>query len=207
MKIRDAILAESLPLPPIPADLAYQFVVAGNGLFIRAEDSRIEAMVPVALGAVHGLEFVETSARLKVPRVTPQFLWAIAKSARAHLPNEAIYQFSWEDDLWRCFMPQNTASPVGLDFEDRAGAVIDLHSHGTSSAFFSETDDGDEQGLRFYAVVGQVDRDWPQIAVRVGVYGHTWNVTQTTVFEGGPFVQVDPEVEQVLAEWSDEESR
>jgi PRTRC genetic system protein A len=208
MRIRDAILAEALPLPPIPPELAYQFVVAGNGLFVRAEDSRMEAMVPVVFAAVHGLETVESYARLKVPRVSGQFLAAILKSARAHLPNEAMYQFSWESrgdgEAWHCFMPFNKATPGKLDFEDRAGAVIDLHSHGALRAFFSKTDDDDEKGLRFYAVIGQVDHDFPQIAVRVGVYGYTWTVPQTTVFEGGPFVQVDPEVELVLAEEEDE---
>lgn len=215
MKLRDAILAESLPLPPI-GDLAYQYVVAGNGLFIRAEDSRMEAMVPAALAYVHGLEPVDTFARLKVPRVPAKFLWAIHQSARRHLPNEAMFQLSWEEvnyvPSWRCFMPYNTANPVKLDFDDRAGAVIDLHSHGTASAFFSDTDDGDEQGLRFYVVVGHVDRsvvdvEPPQIAVRVGVYGHHWNVPLATVFDGdGPFVQVDPEVELVLAEAEDDRS-
>ncbi len=206
MKMRDAILAESLPLPPIPQDLAYQFVIAGNGLFIRAEDSRIEAMVPVALGAVHGLEYVESYAKLKVPRVPTQFLWAIAKSARAHLPNEAIYQFSWEDDLWRCFMPQNTATPVALGFADRAGAVIDLHSHGTLSAFFSDTDDRDEQGLRFYCVIGEIKLIQIPIACRVGVYGHHWDCPFTTVFEDNEyFVNCDSEVELVLSEEDYEE--
>lgn len=206
MKIRDAILAESLPLPPIPADLAFQYVVAGNGLFIRAEDSRLEAMVPVALAGVHGLELVEPYARLKVPRVPSKWLWAIQESARRRLPNEAMYQFAWDAGAWRCSMPQSTASPAALEFEDQAGAVIDLHSHGALSAFFSETDDSDEQGFRVYVVVGHVERsvldlEPPQIAVRVGVYGHMLNVPIETVFTGpGPFVQVDPEVELALAE-------
>jgi PRTRC genetic system protein A len=173
-------------------------------------------MVPVAIAHVHGLEQVEPYARFasRVPRVPCQFLWAIAKSARRHLPNEAMYQFSFDgsvdetgeltDEGWRCVNTTRATNPASLEFDDHAGAVIDLHSHGTLSAFFSETDDEDEQGLRFYAVIGQVDRDCPQIAVRVGVYGHTWNVPQTTVFNGGPFVQVDPEIEQVLKEWEDE---
>ncbi len=206
MNIRNAILAESLPLPPIQNDLMYQFVVAGNGIFIRAEDSRMEAMVPVALAHVHGLEYVVPHARLKVPRVEAKWLWSIHKSARQHLPNEAMYQFRWSNEglaRWKCTMPQNLAEPTpgALTFDDDGLAVIDLHSHGTLEAFFSENiDDADEQGLRFYAVVGHVDQDFPQIEVRVGVYGHTWNVPQTTVFEGGPFVQVDPEAEAIVRE-------
>ena len=218
MKIRDALLAESLPLPPIPPGLAYQYVVAGNGLFIRAEDSRMEAMAPVALADVHSLEIVEPYARLKVPRVPAKWLWAIQASARKHLPNEAMYQFLWQGTKWHCAMPQIIASHAALEFDDRAEAVIDLHSHGTLSAFFSPTDDGDEKGLRFYVTVGHVDRSvialatveegTPEIACRVGIYGHIMSVPVETIFDGaGPFTQVDPDaemlaqdIEHVLAE-------
>jgi PRTRC genetic system protein A len=208
MRIREAILAESLPLSPMASDLAYQFVVAANGLFIRAEDSRMEALVPVALASVHGLEIVEPYARLKLPRVGPGFLFAVQQSARRHLPDEAMYQFVYEPTrnaigAWRCLMPEAEASAGAVNYKDHPNAIIDLHSHGIGSAYFSEIDDGDEQGLRFYVVIGQVDRDWPQIAVRAGVYGHMWNVPQTTIFEGGPFVQVDPEIEMVLVEAED----
>jgi PRTRC genetic system protein A len=217
MHIREAILAESLPLPPMAPDLAYQYVVAGNGLFIRAEDSRMEALVPVALTFVHGLEIVEPYARLKLPRVAAGFLAAVLESARRHLPNEAMYQFIYAPTRgavspWKCCMPEAQASAGAIHYDGDPEAVVDLHSHGLAAAFFSDTDDGDEQGLRFYVVVGEVNRSIvdlegkpPQIAARVGVYGHRWNVPVETIFDGpGPFVQVDPEVEMVLAEVDDE---
>jgi PRTRC genetic system protein A len=206
MKLRDAILAESLPLPPIPAGLMYQYIVAGNGLFIRAEDRRMEAMVPVALADVHGLELVESYVRLKVPRVPANWLWSIQESARKRLPNEAMYQLLY-DDGWRCVMPPTQASAAALAYEDRPEAVIDLHSHGTLRAFFSETDDRDEQGFRLYIVVGRVGHsivdlaDPPQIAARVGIFGHFESVSIDDIFAGdGPFVQVDPDVEMVIEE-------
>lgn len=208
MKIRDAILAEELPLSPIPQDLMYQYVVAGNGLFIRAEDSRIEAMVPVAYAHNHGLEKVEPYAKLKVPRVPAAWLHSVLRSARARLPNEAMYQFFYRGEIlgWKCVMPQQATELASIVFEDsNADPVIDLHSHGNLSAFFSETDDHDEQGLRFYCVIGNLDHalalEPPQIALRVGVYGHRYNVPISTVFESTlAFMQVDPDVEMVLAE-------
>lgn len=206
MQIRDAILAESLPLPPIPVDLVYQYVVAGNGLFIRAEDSRMEAMVPIALADVHGLELVDTYARLKLPPIASEFLHSVLRSAQRHLPNEAMYQFVYEPTQgavspWKCFMPEARATAGSLLFDGDPEAIVDLHSHGTLAAFFSTTDDADEQGLRFYVVIGKVDGAEPQVAVRVGVYGHFWNVPVETVFTGpGPFAQIDPDVELVLDE-------
>jgi hypothetical protein len=59
-------------------------------------------------------------------------------------------------------------------------------------AFFSATDDGDELGGRFYAVMGRLERANPEIALRLGIYGH-WlnNVPALTLFrQTGPFVEV-----------------
>ncbi|MBI3761123.1 MAG: hypothetical protein HY260_04585 [Chloroflexi bacterium] len=56
--------------------------------------------------------------------------------------------------------------------------------------------------MRFYAVIGRVDTGEPEIAARVGVYGHHWRVSATAVFDGlGPFVDTfgrddhDPDAE------------
>jgi PRTRC genetic system protein A len=203
MNIVDVLLARDPALPPIAA-LGYEYVVAGNGLFVRAEDSRMEACIPVAAATLHGLAEVQPYARLKVDRVGPALLWSIQRSARRRLPNEAMYQLAYDGrqgasaavptlrlrsgPTWRCWMPGQVADAVRLTFEDDGQAVVDLHSHGSLPAFFSETDDADEQGLRFYAVIGRLDTERPEIRVRAGVYGQHWDVPAAAVFEGGPFV-------------------
>ncbi len=196
MKIVQVLCAESNILPPITA-LGYEYVLAGNGLFIRAEDSRLEALVPIAYATLHGCAAVEPYARLKVPRISDRFLHSVLMSARQHLPNEALYQFSYNraaeqfGSTWRCAMPSQHVTAVSVEFGDTPAAVLDLHSHNTMDAFFSSTDDADEQGLRFYAVIGKLDTELPEIALRVGVYGHHWNVPVETVFDGsGPFDDV-----------------
>ncbi|MBI4284525.1 MAG: Mov34/MPN/PAD-1 family protein, partial [Chloroflexi bacterium] len=50
--------------------------------------------------------------------------------------------------------------------------VVDIHSHAGMSAFFSSTDNRDEQGLRLYMVVGRLDTLAPEREMRVGVYGY-----------------------------------
>ncbi len=187
VNLRSVILAETVELPPIPAENAYQYVVAGNGLFIRAEDSRLQAMVLIAPATLHGLAELEPYAELKLPPVPQDFLQSILESARRHLPAEAMYQLLWDDERgeWRCVMPETTeATPGHVDYEDQAGAVMDLHSHGALDAFFSEADDKDEQGLRFYAVIGNVDDTNPDLLVRVGVYGHREEFPAAAVFAG-----------------------
>ncbi len=191
MNITRALLADILPLGPITT-LGYEYVVAANGLFIRAEDERIEALLPVteSLTALPGLEAVIPLARLKVGRVPARWLWSVQQDARRNLAIETLYQFVHTGD-WRCVKPAQSGTRTTLGFADEAQAVIDLHSHNILPAFFSATDNADEGGLRFYAVIGRLDTERPELAVRVGVYGQHWVVPALTVFEGlGPCVDV-----------------
>jgi hypothetical protein len=48
--------------------------------------------------------------------------------------------------------------------------VMDIHSHGRSTPFFSPTDDQDETRLRFYGVIGSLD-NVPRFTFRLGMYG------------------------------------
>lgn len=178
--------AETLP----PPAAMYEYAVAGNGLFVRAEDDRLSACVPLAAAVCPGLPRLKPDVRLKLPRIPAMYLAAILESARRKLPNEAAYQFLYDAPLsWRCVCPDQAATPASVDYADNGLAVVDLHSHGSMAAFFSETDNADEGGLRFYAVAGCVDSATPQIAVRVGVYGHHYAVPAERVFAGAwPFV-------------------
>ncbi len=192
MQLVNSILAESETLPQIDA-VGYQYVVAGNGLFIRAEDSRLAALIPIADDfTLYGLVALESVVVFKLPRIPGEYLLAIWQSARRHLPNEAMYQLRYDNfvpdmtrNAWRITMPRDLAAPTptSLAFDDQATAVIDLHSHGAMDAFFSETDNGDERGFRFYCVIGKVDTDTPEILCRVGVYGHHMLIPADRIFE------------------------
>lgn len=192
-----AALATGESLPPTQA--VYEYLVAANGLMIRAEDSRMSACLPVARAHLRGLAHVTPWAELRVPRIPAGWLYAVLASARRHLPNERAFQFVWEvsGGAWRCEAPFQDAAPESLTYQDTPGAVVDLHSHGTLPAFFSATDDDDERGLRFYVVVGKVDTAQPEITARVGVYGVTHWIKADAIFDGlGPFVDVNHATEQ-----------
>ncbi len=203
MNISNAIMANSSELPPI-GDVLYQYVIAGNGLFIRAEDSRLKALVQIAPAQLTGLADLLEFAELKIPRVPARWLHSILASAIRHMPDEAMYQFLWDGSEWRCLMPAQAGTPTALHFADDGQAVIDLHSHNSMAAFFSMTDDADEQGLRFYAVIGKIATWQPEIRVRVGVYGHHLDVPADMVFDDlGPFTDRFGENEEDAAEEND----
>lgn len=181
--LSNAILAHSPELPPVVA--AYEYVVAANGLYIRSQDSRIEAMVPARKwkNPLPGLAEVQPYARLRVPRIPAHWLWSvIARSVKA-LPNEAMFQFTRTDGQWACTFPPQKATPARVTFDDMPDSIVDLHSHGIMKPFFSETDNRDEKGFRFYVVIGQLDKHTPFAVARVGVYGNFMDVPLSLIFD------------------------
>jgi len=73
---------------------------------------------------------------------------------------------------YRLRMPEQVSRDAGVQYAHLPSTVLDIHSHGATSAFFSTTDNQDEQGLRLYAVVGKLDSLIPEVKLRVGVYGY-----------------------------------
>lgn len=187
-----AVAATAKTLPPVKA-LGYEYVVAANGLFIRAESRYLRACVPVHpfLGEpLKGLENVAPYASLvNLPRIPISLLWHALGDARARLPNEAAYLFvpvqRGGDMGWQCVFPEQKATRLSVEYEDNPASVVDLHSHNTMDAFFSPQDNRDQQGLRLYCVIGRVDTAQPELACRVGVYGHFMDVPMGDVFETG----------------------
>lgn len=194
MNIVDAVLARDV-MPPIKA-LGFEYVVAANGLFIRAEDSRMEAcaLVQAFEEPLFGLAEVEPYARLKLPRVPVALLETAYRFALDNLPREVMVQFSYADGGWRLATPAQAQTPTSVAYEDAPSTVLDLHSHGPAQPFWSSTDNADEKGLRFYAVIGNLTYGLrvPRICLRAGVYGHFVAVDPVVVFETNDLLLVGP---------------
>jgi PRTRC genetic system protein A len=94
--------------------------------------------------------------------------------------------------MWRLAIPEQERSatsckPIGAAVAPGGSyekAVIEVHSHHSMSAFFSSTDDKDEQGFRIYGVLGTIF-DRPTLRLRIGVYGQFWEVPAEDFFELG----------------------
>lgn len=61
--------------------------------------------------------------------------------------------------------------------------VMDIHSHNTMPAKFSPVDDDDEKATRLYAVVGKLDKVFPDITVRASCAGKFICLKPQDVFE------------------------
>jgi PRTRC genetic system protein A len=184
---------------PLPRPAGhYDYVLAAQGLIKRLETAHAAAdllLWPIA-ERLYGLNlhpYPLEPLRFKLPRIPEQLLLDTLADARRELGLEVMYQFRLTPTGWQVIRPQQEQhrAYVGYQNADTTDITFDLHSHHTMPAYFSPTDDRDEQEARFYGVMGRLDLSNPQLALRLGFYGH-WlaNVPALTLFEGiGPFVE------------------
>lgn len=180
------ILAETDTLPAIDPACLYEFVIAGNGVFVRARRCGLEAMIPVSTCEIRGLQAVKPYVRLETGKVPLICTQTILTEFQSDLPNESLFWVRLEDKKWKVIKPRQIAdedSVHPVDPFDPAGAValLDVHSHNTIEPFFSTDDDKDETGFRIFAVFGLLDTQ-PCVMARVGIYGYCWRLDASDVF-------------------------
>lgn len=177
----------------LPAGKSYAYVLAGNGLLKYARGRHFEALIPVGRSRVAGLPQAEPAVAC-VGRLPSCLLSEVLKDARRQAwdqPREAMYHIhETQRGVVSVIRPDQTGTMAHLAYRGggEADILADIHSHCQMRAYFSSTDNRDEQGLRFYAVIGRIFTR-PEIALRVGIYGDHWRVPVTTLFDTpGPFV-------------------
>ncbi|HEX5502454.1 MAG TPA: Mov34/MPN/PAD-1 family protein [Thermomicrobiales bacterium] len=189
---------------PPPRGLAYDYVLAGDGLWLAAANAALAVRAPVARCAVRGLPALGGACRLRHGPV-PTWIWcagvAIATAMAAAGVEVALLVAVDGAGRYALTIPEQDATPTRVrytapDLPPDATIVLALHSHHRLPAYFSGTDDRDEQGLGLYGVLGRLGTPRPEVALRAGAYGHWLPVRWEAVFAGGkgPFrdVPFDP---------------
>jgi PRTRC genetic system protein A len=177
---------------PTRQGLAYDYVLAGDGVYLVASNDALDVRVPIADCSVRGLPPVYPSCSLKHGRL-PQWIWdAIVWAAHVSYlrGREVLLAVTFDPSIgYRLTVPPQVAGSERVVYRPSTAAVLEIHSHGLHAALFSSTDNRDEQGLRLYGVIGSLNSNRPEIALRVGAYGHFLPVPWETVFDGkmGPF--------------------
>jgi PRTRC genetic system protein A len=184
-------ILHELPGPPANAAL-YEYLIAGTGVFLRAEREGLQALIPVVACEIRGLPTLTPYLRLAYPLVDQTLVAEMLDQSRAACiaagaPREILFHLRWEG-RWHLAVPaqDQTAGSVmplgpaiGSSYET---ALIEVHSHHRLAPFFSRTDDTDERGFRLYAVLGHIFTK-PTLRVRIGIYGYYWSVPAQWVFE------------------------
>jgi len=161
--------------------LFYDYVVAGNGLFIQAENLLLSATVQIAEASIRGLRPMFNAVYLKHGKI-PGALYHLAMSIfMADRHREQYLAVVW-DDAYHLMTSHQTGDATTVHYEKVPNTILELHSHGEMDAFFSAIDDGDEQGLCLYAVMGDLERLIPDLEIRIGAYGYFNKVRLSEVF-------------------------
>jgi PRTRC genetic system protein A len=175
---------------PTPTGL-YHYLVAANGIFLHSQRAELAALLPLTSTAIRGLAPATPYFEMNGPRVPAALLTQMLTQARAARnsgggPVEILFHLAWTS-AWTLTVPpqRQTATQVQLlplPGWPTTAPLIEIHSHHGMDAFWSGTDDADEVGMALYAVLGRVF-DQPQLCVRLGVYGHCWEIPAAWVFE------------------------
>lgn len=166
--------------------IGFDYVLGAGGVYVQSESADLTARVLVAPCEVRGLAPVEEKVELAHGPIPARLFDAGLRWFRDDPHTERFFAVHWEGDAYRAVAPPQQGTAASLEYRTLGGAVAEFHSHGTLSAFFSKTDDEDEQGFRIYGVVGRLDTPEPELSLRVGVYGHFATVEWTQVFDGPP---------------------
>lgn len=114
-----------------------------------------------------------------------------ALSKRSELEALVHILYDTRNNRYILSVPQQSISHASVrsvmetDYPEEMIHVMDIHSHNTMPAEFSAVDDKDEQATRLYAVVGRLDRFFPDIRVRASCGGHFQDLDPEDIFESG----------------------
>lgn len=163
----------------------YDYLLAGNGLFVNAVRREFEVCLPLRPFAVEGLPKITPHIVWHVPNV-PQRIWnEIFETARQTSGEESfreeVFALSYRGDCWtwaRLGRERTAVSAIADDAHPAyRDACIEIHTHPPRALEFSSQDDRDESGkFRFFGIIADVGAPNPLVRFRCGVHDHFFQV-------------------------------
>lgn len=168
---------------PFLHGIAYDYIVAENGVFIEADGNFIKARISIAEGLIRGLNPLSSDVLLKHGKI-PQALFDLAlNTILTNRHKETYLAITWKDG-YHLFLTPQEGSGAGVRYDCMDGTIVDIHSHpGEIGTRFSGVDNRDEQGFRLSLLVAYIS-DLPAVAIRLGVYGYYYDLHWSDVFDG-----------------------
>lgn len=139
------------------------------------------------------------SVRLDVPKIPGELynqMLAFFKNICDKMDRaEAFVQFyyDFQEEKYVIHVPEQTVSKASVSYDatknlcnidrDRYLFVLEVHSHNDMGAFFSGTDDRDEQDYRFFGVLGKLTSAKHEEKYRFRALGKTYLVDKSIIFE------------------------
>jgi PRTRC genetic system protein A len=153
--------------------IAYSYILAKGGLYLRAKNENLSVTVNIADAEVRGLAPISESIELIHGKI-PRYLLELAIAKFMTKPDiEQYMAITWEGLAYWLREPKQEAGAGHVNYETVPGTVLDLHSHtGSMPARFSPIDDFDEKGFSLYGVIADLRQLFPTVELRLGVYGY-----------------------------------
>ena len=164
--------------------IGFDYVLGAGGLYVQSESAHLTARVLAAPCTVRGLASVTEKVELARGPIPARLFEVGLRWFQDDPTTERFFAVRWDGRRYRLVVPEQEGTATRLKYTPPPGVVAEFHSHGSSRAFFSKTDDSDEQGFRIYGVVGRLDDPEPELSLRVGVYGHFAAADWPQVFDG-----------------------
>ena len=152
--------------------IAYDYLLAQNGLYVQAESPLLTARIHLAPVELRGLAPATTYFILKHGPIPPHFLQHIVDTFASQPHQETFATIAWDGSHYTLHFPPQEATPTSITYVPVPNTVAEFHSHPHGPALFSSTDDQDEQAFRAYGLVTELTTPHPTINLRVGIYGH-----------------------------------
>lgn len=202
---RHHIATRQQPFPPAAPGVTW--IWAANGIFKRGTDQHLDLLVPVQqwtppvgppdlVSLVPSVRWCMRQGPLPGALLPPLLAHArhATSTAVRGLPVEQQYFVSWHQGKVGLVVPPQEATADRVRYAMPAGiTLLDIHSHHLMDAYFSTTDDQDDQGLSVSAVIGRIFDATPTILCRLNCYGHHAIVPARSIFatiapfcDGGP---------------------
>ena len=166
--------------------VGYDYVLGAGGLYVQSESAHLTARIAVAPAQVRGLVPVTEKVELAHGPIAAHVFELGLSWMLAAPDTERFFAVGWDGDTYRLVVPPQEGTGSSLTYRPPSGVVAEFHSHGRHRAFFSATDDADEQGFRIYGVVGRLNALQPELTLRLGIYGHFAPMYWSQVFDGLP---------------------
>lgn len=173
-----------------------KYVVGSNGVVYQMMDMPF-GRITIEADTVTTAEVVKEGYEWKIPKMpfhllqeTVAFFKEVSKDFNE---DEAMLQYWYhtKEERYEIVCLKQTTTKVSVIYapdmekaqDENWVKVFDIHSHNEMSAFFSTTDDRNEQSTGLYGVVGVVSKDVPDFKFRASFEGEFRTMHVFSLFE------------------------
>lgn len=188
------IVTDAAQVPAIDAGHLYNYLLAGNGVFLQAQRPELSVLLRIAPALVRGLPVLRSRLRVRFPRVPVQLVREMQNVAAeaARDPSgglEVLLYLTLQAGRWQLLQPAQEQTPSSVQLAAHAeraavmDALIDVHSHPFLMRGFSGTDNQSDGGAFRFAVLIADPAGTPSLHARLCVYGAFLEVPPALLFE------------------------